>query len=1012
MIARLSRLFARTRSSTPVSANRAVLNLEGLSLRIVPAVRVWAGNDLTDPTNAILAGNWVGGVAPEPGDDIQIPKTSGKTMTFTNSAQLLGSVMVEAGWFGTIGGTNITIQGNSTIADATFWIDGKLEFANKATVHLQKTVKIEPLPDNGDPDANILVAPNTTLVVDPNAVVTLGLTTTNNGTIQASANAPDFAAIWFDHSIQLTNNGNFLLDGRVKLTDLDGEAELKNTHLFLRTGSGTVTVEPYVTNTKMMEITGGAGAVTIFQAPETRDPEPGFPAVENRGELRIAHENEVRFLDGGLSCVNGLLTTENRAGAVAGAPTTVTLQGTINFQRSRLDMATYTGNTGASTIDGTSAILTFDNSTVVGHLNFQADKVTKIDVKQVTFVGRNNSFDLFVSNQPNPLPNNERWVIVKALTKTGDFGTYNLPPAGMQHWDFGARLEIGFAPKLGMAPEGNEDRYAVAPGGALNVPAAGGVLANDIGVGGEALTAEVVDGPGHGALALAPDGGFTYTPDAGFRGIDTFTYSPSGDSGTGDPTTVTIAVGYTPPTVPALSATVGEDGSITRAVLTGATAPYGDTLGVAFATDGANGRATVNPDGTITYTPKANWNGIDTLTFWVSDGVDPIVPATMTVTVDPVNDAPVIGPTAITVQRNTPLDIDLRTLVTDVETAPDDLTFAVSDPVNGTIELLPDGHTARFTPDPGYAGAAGFGLSVTDTGDGTSAAETTTGTATAAVNTPPEASAAEATTHAGTPVTVPLVFSDFDGDVTTISAVTAGAHGSVAIDGASVTYTPSDPTYTGGDAFTYTVGDGRGGTATATVAVTLTNSPPDAFDGELTVHAGSSGEAPLALGDPDGDAVTVTGFTQGAHGSVALDGATLVYTATSPTYTGGDTFTYTVDDGHGGTATGTITVALTNDPPMADDESVTTSADTPVSVTVVLGDPDGDVPVITSYTQPASGSVALQNADTFYYVPPSGFSGTVTFNYTVDDGHGGTAVGHVSVTVLTQTGAGGSSGGT
>lgn len=59
-------------------------------------------------------------------------------------------------------------------------------------------------------------------------------------------------------------------------------------------------------------------------------------------------------------------------------------------------------------------------------------------------------------------------------------------------------------------------------------------------------------------------------------------------------------------------------------------------------------------------------------------------------------------------QQDAPHDIDLRALVTDADTAPEELRFSVSEAANGSVTLLPDGHTARFTPTPGHTGAAGF----------------------------------------------------------------------------------------------------------------------------------------------------------------------------------------------------------------------------------------------------------------------------------------------------------------
>ena len=98
-----------------------------------------------------------------------------------------------------------------------------------------------------------------------------------------------------------------------------------------------------------------------------------------------------------------------------------------------------------------------------------------------------------------------------------------------------------------------------------------------------------------------------------------------------------------------------------------------------------------------------------------------------------VNQIPVAGTTTLSTDQDTAVEIDLRTLASDVETSDDALIFAVQDAVNGTTELLADGFTARFTPTAGFSGAGSFAYTVTDTGNGTAAA-LTAGPATLPVN--------------------------------------------------------------------------------------------------------------------------------------------------------------------------------------------------------------------------------------------------------------------------------------
>jgi outer membrane protein OmpA-like peptidoglycan-associated protein len=153
--------------------------------------------------------------------------------------------------------------------------------------------------------------------------------------------------------------------------------------------------------------------------------------------------------------------------------------------------------------------------------------------------------------------------------------------------------------------------------------------------------------------------------------------------------------------------------------------------------------------------------------------------------------------------------------------------------------------------------------------------------------------------------------SDPDGDPLTIVSVGAPAHGSAAIAGSRISYTPIAG-YTGPDTFSYTIADPKGLTSSATVTITVTgiNHPPVAQPD----FAVAKFNTPVAIpvldndSDPDGDALTITSFTQAGHGAVARGpNNTLVYTATQ-NFIGTDVFQYTISDGHGGVASTVVTV--------------------------------------------------------------------------------------------------------
>src|SRR5207245_2416974 len=144
---------------------------------------------------------------------------------------------------------------------------------------------------------------------------------------------------------------------------------------------------------------------------------------------------------------------------------------------------------------------------------------------------------------------------------------------------------------------------------------------------------------------------------------------------------------------------------------------------------------------------------------------------------------------------------------------------------------------------------------------------------------------------------------------------------------------------------------------------------------------------------------------QAAHGSVVLNAdGTVTYTPAA-NFNGSDTFTYTISDGHGATATGTvsITVKPVNDAPVAADDSTVTDEDTDVTFAVLANatdrDADGDTLAVTAVTPGTHGSTAINPNGSVTYTPAAGYSGGDSFTYTVSDGHGGTATASVAITV-------------
>ncbi|GAB6141500.1 Ig-like domain-containing protein [Methylosoma difficile] len=152
---------------------------------------------------------------------------------------------------------------------------------------------------------------------------------------------------------------------------------------------------------------------------------------------------------------------------------------------------------------------------------------------------------------------------------------------------------------------------------------------------------------------------------------------------------------------------------------------------------------------------------------------------------------------------------------------------------------------------------------------------------------------------------------DPDGDVLSISAVGTPAHGVIVNNGTSMTYKPA-LNYNGSDSFSYTVSDGAGGTASATVNITLlpVNDAPQTINDKATVLVNSTATIDVLANDKDVEfnPLTLVSTSSPSLGSAVITNNKIVYTAGS--LVGIDIFSYTVSDGNGGSKTATITVTI------------------------------------------------------------------------------------------------------
>ena len=313
-------------------------------------------------------------------------------------------------------------------------------------------------------------------------------------------------------------------------------------------------------------------------------------------------------------------------------------------------------------------------------------------------------------------------------------------------------------------------------------------------------------------------------------------------------------------------------------------------------------------------------------------------------------------------------------------------------PTAGTLALNPD-RTFTYTPGPAFEGIDGFAYTIRDGVGGT--AEGDVRIFVARPNTVPEAANDAATVELGASVAIPVLANDgdADGDPLAIIGLDAPAHGTITVlPDQSIRYAPQAD-FAGIDSFTYTVGDGQGGTAEASVTITVTvpNRPPVAQPDRATTVAGSpvTIDALANDNDPEGNPVALAGMEMPGQGSLALTADNRFVYTPRPGFVGEDSFSYTIRDSAGATARGDVTVTVTprNAPPTAVPDNLTSDgAAVTFDPLANDSDADGDPLQLKSLTMPLSGRVALGADGRVTYIPPTGFTGADGFTYQVGDG--------------------------
>jgi VCBS repeat-containing protein len=563
------------------------------------------------------------------------------------------------------------------------------------------------------------------------------------------------------------------------------------------------------------------------------------------------------------------------------------------------------------------------------------------------------------------------------------------------------------------------------------------------------------------------DYSITLNSDGSFQVLDLRAGSPDGadkltDFEFAQFSDVTVALGNHAPVANDESYSTNEDTALTIAAASGVLANDtdvdGDPLHAILVSGPAHGTLALNADGSFTYAPNANYNGADSFTYRANDGQADSNVATVNLTVNPVNDAPVLvnlgpppGPTVFE-QAITSLDTDVT--ISDAEL--DALDGGAGDYAGAFLTVQGIGGFDSFgfsldaftvvpmTPTSGdlqlggltfatYSNTAGQ-LTVSFTSSGTSAT-------TVLVN-----EVLEAITYTNTsdspPFGVTLQYTFNDGN--------SGAQGTGGVGvttqnlGVAIIPVNDPPTLdlNGGGAGTGAVLDYTENNPATAIAPAATVEDPDSFDfngGSLTIAFTANGAAEDQLSILTDSAVAVSGDGVVSVGSVAIgsasggsSGSSLVVVfdmgnatvnavttlmqhigysnASDNPSSAPRTVTFTLVDGDGselggtrgfdtGTASAVINVLAVNDPPVAQNGSASGYEDTPISGQLVATDVDSPTPSFSRVTQASYGTVIVEADGSFTYTPDPNFNGTDSFSYRATDGQANGNVATITLTV-------------
>jgi large repetitive protein len=522
-------------------------------------------------------------------------------------------------------------------------------------------------------------------------------------------------------------------------------------------------------------------------------------------------------------------------------------------------------------------------------------------------------------------------------------------------------------------------------------------------------TLTVTQNPAHGTATVnTTTGEITYTPTGNYNGLDTLIYRVC-DNGSPALCDTALVVFTVNPVNDAPIATndlntTPEDTPVTASVSGNDTDVDGniDPNGFAKIDNPVNGGVTFTSTGAYTYTPMANFSGIDSFHYKICDLAGLCDTATVIITISPVQDAPIAARDTISGNEDIVLSGTIATNDTDSDGNLNPTSFfKLTDPQNGTILFFPNGNVI-YTPNPNFNGTDSITYRVCDL---TGLCDTTVLVFIVnSVNDAPVAINDGYGTAINTAVSGNVATNDTDVDNNIdpvgYAKIIDPTNGIITFNtNGTFTYTPNTG-YVGRDSITYKVCD-LGSPVLCDTAIIYISTPVNPNDTPIAVNDTITTSEDVAFsGTVKTNDIDISGYADTLgyvkldnplHGTITFNAnGSYIYTPTL-NFNGVDSvhYKYCNNLGYCDTATIVITISPVNDKPVAVDDTNTTPEDVPVNGTVATNDTDVENNIdpagFTKIKDPTRGIVVFNTNGTYTYTPNLNFNGTDTVTYRVCD---------------------------